>query len=389
MLISTLTYFAKRGTISKFAGTPRVKLTLILALVLVPASTFLHASDTGTANSSTPAAGNATETANGNVHENWNTGIHSLRLGTTERRFRIHVPPATNPSTEAPLILAFHGWGGNEHEFLKHPVVTTELDQRGWILIAPLGLGQEEPGEFRASWSFQGSTTGLAGPSIGPTVLEAPITICDEALTPDYTYPSCQNVAQSSCSWTHCLGDDIDFVLTLIDAAKKKLSIDHSRIFAMGGSNGGQLIWELAQNLRSASYFRAFSSLIGLPHLGFNSPPPVNQAKPMLLITGSRDTTVPPGRRGELQFTTTSNGEAYFYESASAVSGTWARALNCDLMHPQPTWVESTPLECSTWAGCQQSENGPSIADCRAPQMGHAYDLSTTWPLIMNFFAQF
>ena len=366
-----------------------MKLKLVATVVLVLASASLHASQAGITKSSASVIGNAAETAKGAVHENWNTGIHSLQLGKTSRRFRVHVPSTMSPSTKAPLILAFHGWGGDEHEFLKHPVVTKELNQRGWILIAPLGLGKEEPGEFRASWSFRGSTTGLAGPHIGPEVFNAPTTICDEVLTPNYTYPSCQSVAQSTCSWTHCLGDDIDFVLTLIGEARKNLSIDPNRIFAVGGSNGGQLVWELAQNLRSTSPFRAFSSLIGLPHLGFNSPPPVNQARPMLLITGSRDTTVPPGRKGELQFTTTSNGEAYFYESASAVSATWAKALGCDLTQPLPTWVESTPLECSTWAGCQQAANGPSIADCRAPQMGHAYDLPTTWPVIMNFFAQF
>jgi poly(3-hydroxybutyrate) depolymerase len=320
----------------------------------------------------------------------WETGIHHLQRGPLERQFRVHIPPTLESSTDVPLVLAFHGWGGNEHEFLKHRVVTEELDRRGWILIAPLGLGPEDGKRFRPSWSFSGSTTGLAGPSAnqvsGPG---GPLTICDEALTPDYTYPSCHSIAKSTCSWTHCLDDDIDFVLALIEEAKKRLPIDPDRIFAVGGSNGGMFTWELGLNERSAPSFRAFSSLIGLPHRGFDSPPPAVHTKPMLLITGGKDTTVPPGRRGDLQYTTTTNGEAYFYESASTVTRTWAEALQCDLTRQVPAYVESTPLDCSTWAECQQAANGPSIVDCRAPSMGHIYDLPTTWPVILRFFAQF
>ena len=43
------------------------------------------------------------------------------------------------------------------------------------------------------------------------------------------------------------LDDDIDFVLALIEEAKKRLSIDPDRIFAVGGSNGGMFTWELGQ----------------------------------------------------------------------------------------------------------------------------------------------
>ena len=320
----------------------------------------------------------------------WETGIHHLQRGPLERQFRVHIPPTLESSTDVPLVLAFHGWGGNEHEFLKHRVVTEELDRRGWILIAPLGLGPEDGKRFRPSWSFSGSTTGLAGPSANQVSEHgAPITICDEALTPDYTYPSCRNIAKSTCSWTHCLDDDIDFVLALIEEAKKRLPIDPDRIFAVGGSNGGMLTWELGKNERSAPAFRAFSSLIGLPHRGFDSPPPAAHTKPMLLITGGKDTTVPPGRRGDLQYTTTTNGEAYYYESASTATRTWAKALQCDSTQQVPAYAKSTCLDCSTWADCQQAGNGPSIVDCRAPSMGHIYDLPTTWPVIMRFFAQF
>ncbi|GIS02104.1 MAG: hypothetical protein CM15mP103_06550 [Gammaproteobacteria bacterium] len=87
--------------------------------------------------------------------------------------------------------MLFHGWGGDEGEFLDNVTVQSQSDQRGYVLVAPLGLGREEPGNRLSSWSFQGSTTGLDGDGLNAAVSGDTNAICDDDRTPDYTYPSC------------------------------------------------------------------------------------------------------------------------------------------------------------------------------------------------------
>ena len=86
--------------------------------------------------------------------------------------------------------------------------------------------------------------------------------ICNASVTPDYTYPSCQSVAKNSCSWTHCLDDDISFVARLVAEAKENLCIDNDHIFATGGSNGGMFVWELGQDDERLKHFAQLRQLL-------------------------------------------------------------------------------------------------------------------------------
>ena len=44
---------------------------------------------------------------------NWSSADYTMDRGGIERQFRVHVPASYDPAVPAPLILAFHGWGGN------------------------------------------------------------------------------------------------------------------------------------------------------------------------------------------------------------------------------------------------------------------------------------
>ena len=322
--------------------------------------------------------------------QRWRSGIYVFEHAGFRRTFRLHVPSGSNPTIPGPLILMFHGWGGDENEFLGVHDVVAAANARGYTLLAPVGLGPEEPGNSRASWAFRGSTTGLDGDGINAQVKDDTTLICDPKSTPDYTYPSCQGIAQSTCGWTHCLTDDADFVIALVSAAKVHLPIDPNQIFAVGGSNGGMFVWDLAQNEKTANHFGAFASLIGLPHRGYHQAPSVGSAKPMLLITGGLDTTVPPGNWGDQRFTTTQNGESYFYTSASAIMLSWANALGCDTSVPAQTVAQDhNEIECRTWRRCNRTVDTREILDCRAARMGHEYKLDITWPMVLDFFDQF
>ncbi|MEQ1572006.1 MAG: hypothetical protein ABMA64_40635 [Myxococcota bacterium] len=284
------------------------------------------------------------------------------------RTYRAHVPADLDPTEPAPLVLWFHGWGGDEDELLGVPAVTALADERGYVVVAPRGLGSGPPDRQFASWSFSGSTTGL-DPDGGP--------ICDPELTPDYRYPSCEGVAENGCSWTHCQADDVAFVTAWVEQLEQRLCLDPDRVFAAGGSNGGMFTWELAQ--RTGGLLRGVAPLIGLPHRGYLDANPEVAA---LSITGTRDPVVPPGAWDDPSFTTSSNGQdRFYYTGATAITGAWAAAAGCDgASVPFDDGVPETDCR-TTCAG----PGWPAVVDCRA-DMGHTYAFAWAWPLVLDAF---
>lgn len=313
------------------------------------------------------------------------SGVYQFDDQNLARIYRLFVPARYRPDIPLPLIVVFHGWGGDENEFLSDATVTTLADERGYLLAAPRGLGSNPPDANRNSWSFRGSTTGRARAGA----------ICAAHRTRDFTYPSCRDVARTTCSWTHCQADDVAFTLALIREVESKLCVDTARIFAAGGSNGGMFTWELGQNVASAATFRAIAPLIGLPHRGFADPPARKGGLPVLLITGTADRTVPPGPWESPASTTTGDGSAYYYTSASAMMRRWGAENSCPYQgHPAtPFSAGSVPAVCRTycgadakgWSGSAAGTGWPRALDCRAP-MGHHYGLDWSWQLILDFF---
>ena len=307
----------------------------------------------------------------------WTSGVYELARGGVERRFRVHVPESYDPAVAAPLVMAFHGWGGSDTEFLGSDTVTSEADARGYVVVAPVGLGSGAPDRSWNSWSFRGSTTGLDGDGRA---------ICDDDATTDYGYPSCDGIADNGCSWTQCQDDDVDFVLELVALARDNLCIDADRVFAVGGSNGGMFSWELGQNAASASTFRAIAPIIGLPHRAHLDPPALDGGMPVLLITGASDRTVPPGDWEDPTFTTTTDGDVYFYTGATGITQAWAAASGCDVTRPAASVdLGVSEVECRSY--CDGGGAWPPVLDCRA-EMGHAYQLRWSWPLVLDFFDQ-
>ena len=150
--------------------------------------------------------------------------------------------------------------------------------------------------------------------------------------------------------------------------------------------------WELGQNPASAPTFQAIASLIGLPHKGYLGPPGKQDISgngadlPVLVITGTLDEVVPPGAWEDPSYTTTSNGsDRFYYTGASAITQSWAAAHHCPVSGaavPFDDGIDET--DCRSY--CSDDPGWPRVLDCRA-KMGHIYNLSWAWPLIMDFFA--
>ena len=67
------------------------------------------------------------------------SGIYQMTDQNVTRTYRVFVPSNYKPGISYPLVMVFHGWGGDENEFLSDSSVTTLADQRGYIVVAPRG----------------------------------------------------------------------------------------------------------------------------------------------------------------------------------------------------------------------------------------------------------
>ncbi len=153
--------------------------------------------------------------------------------------------------------------------------------------------------------------------------------------------------------------------------------------------------WELAQNARSAPIFRAIAPIIGLPHRGYPDPPGKGEGMPVLVITGTQDTTVPPGAWEETRYTTTGDADRYYYSSASAMTRSWGPMNGCPYTGTPAVRfnARTAHADCRTycagdaagWSGGVAHAGWPNVLDCRAP-MGHDYDLDWSWKLVLDFF---
>ena len=61
------------------------------------------------------------------------------------------------------MILAFHGWTGDEKTIIGDKNVKNLSEERGYIIVAPRGLGSDSPDYSYNSWRLRGSSTGVDG----------------------------------------------------------------------------------------------------------------------------------------------------------------------------------------------------------------------------------
>jgi poly(3-hydroxybutyrate) depolymerase len=303
-----------------------------------------------------------------------------LQIGSIERQFRIFYPTDYSANAHNPLVILLHGWGGNENSFLNQDALRRTADARGVVLVAPRGLGSGAPDFANNSWTFSGSDTG---------VTEAGMPICDATLTPDYRYPSCKasKIAVTTCAWTHCQGQshtDIDFLVELLALLETQQCIDSDRLYLMGGSNGGNFVWDVARAPRLSNKLAAVASWIGLPHKSYLTPATAAALPPALLITGTKDKTDPPGDWDDFTVTTTSNQtDRYFYESASATIRAWSAASGCPVGAVAAPVAAPSPFDCRAY--CPGARQDVPALDCRL-EMGHEYREDDAWPLTLDFF---
>lgn len=162
-----------------------------------------------------------------------------------ELPYRLYVPTAYDAATPAPLVVALHGYGGDQDYFFNSVGNLRELlEQHGFVFVAPMGLARD--GWYGAPLHVPGDAPRSGG---GPT--PTPARTPEEELR--YRALSEQDV------------------LNVLDLVRQEYRIDPERIYLMGHSMGGFGTWWLGQ--KHADTWAAIAPLSGvLPGLDYQLP---------------------------------------------------------------------------------------------------------------------
>lgn len=132
--------------------------------------------------------------------------VRTIGTGDQKRTYILHVPPQFEPKKKIPLVIAFHGGGGNATKLSKGIGLSKKADEAGFLVAYPNGTGW-----FEEAYTFN---------------------------------------AGNCCGYARDLNiDDVAFTRMMLDDISKEASIDKKRVFATGVSNGGMMAYRLASEL--------------------------------------------------------------------------------------------------------------------------------------------
>jgi polyhydroxybutyrate depolymerase len=126
----------------------------------------------------------------------------SVRHDGRARRYLVHVPPAAASGRALPLLLSFHGAGGNPAGHQRFTRTDSLADRAGFLVVYPEGTDSG------------GLLTWNAGTCCGPRVAGRV--------------------------------DDVGFALAVMDDLALRIAVDPHRLYATGMSNGGMMAHRLA-----------------------------------------------------------------------------------------------------------------------------------------------
>ncbi|MGC4100177.1 CE1 family esterase [Ferruginibacter sp.] len=114
----------------------------------------------------------------------------TLQVSSTQRQYLLHLPTGYTAGKAWPLVIVFHGGGGNYKQMQRYMGMDAIADNNHFIIVYPNGVDKQwnDGREFKPSISAN---------------------------------------------------DDVEFINQLLDTLQKNYSIDKKRVFATGISNGG------------------------------------------------------------------------------------------------------------------------------------------------------
>src|SRR5665213_2321117 len=68
--------------------------------------------------------------------------VQSVTVAGTPRGYAVHLPNGRAPGAPAPLVLVFHGGGGNAANIARKSGMDAQADREGFIAVYPNGTGR-------------------------------------------------------------------------------------------------------------------------------------------------------------------------------------------------------------------------------------------------------
>lgn len=142
-----------------------------------------------------------------------------IAVGERTRSFLLHLPASAKEPV--PLVLAFHGGGGNAAGYQRSAGIDRVANRAGFAVAYPDGTGRKRGSRRFLTWN--------AG--------------------------DCCGRAQQQGS------DDVAFALAVIEATAKRVRIDRDRVYASGHSNGAMMTYRVAAE--AGEHFAAVAPVAG------------------------------------------------------------------------------------------------------------------------------
>ncbi|MBI5752572.1 MAG: prolyl oligopeptidase family serine peptidase [Hydrogenophilales bacterium] len=238
------------------------------------------------------------------------------------RMYLVHVPQKYRAATPAPVVLAFHGGGGDMNYMAtdKYYGLISKAEAEGFVVAFPSGFSKLKSGKF-ATWN--------AG------------TCCAGARDQEV--------------------DDVGFVRKIVGNVTSQINIDRKQIYATGMSNGGMMSYRLACEM--ADTFKAIAAVAGTDNT--TSCTPKAPISILHIHAKNDDHLLYNGGAGK---TFRDQSKVSDFISVPATLAKWVKQNSCN---PTPQRVLETPgAYCDKYSQCQ---GNVAVQLCVTETGGHSW----------------